>query len=207
MLKPITFVYISLFAFLAVSCKNETEATKPSEVKNNTTEITQIPVKRAAKKDLTPEDIAMLKSVMSRVMTDAELKKFASYAVSAGLADKLSNDKGPFTVFALSNTAIESMSAEKKKFYANPENLSKLEEMLKSYIVTGNLDNETLLRDIGKKKKLSLKTLSGKTLIASKSGESIVISDEKDGKAKVINKGTEASNGVVYVIDAVLNSN
>lgn len=207
MLKPITFFYILLFGFLTVSCKNEAQDNKNLDVPNSANETTQTPLKRAPKKDLTPEDIAMLKSVMSRVMSDAQLKKFASYVVTAELANQLSNDEGPFTIFAPSNQAIELLTAERKKFYADPENKSKLDELLKSHIVVGNLDREALLQNIKENGKAKLKTLAGNTLTASKSGEAILITDGKKGSATVINNGTEASNGIVYVIDSVLNAN
>jgi len=205
--KPITFLYISLFALLAISCKNEAKNTNTSEVENINTEITQTPVKRAAKKDLSPEDVAMLKSVMSRVMYENKLKKFTSYIVTAELTNQLANEEGPFTVFAPSNASFESLPAEKVKFYANPENRSELEEMLKSHIVVGKMDNETLLQNVRKNGKTKLKTLAGNTITASQSGEVLTITDAKGGKATILNNGTEASNGVVYMVDGVLNAN
>jgi uncharacterized surface protein with fasciclin (FAS1) repeats len=196
-----------MIAILTVSCKNDTEEHKNVDAEKATTQIAPAtPVKRAAKKDLTPEDIAELKSVMVRVMTEAKLKKFASYLVTAELTDQLTG-AGPFTVFGPTNAALESMAAEKTLFYSNPENKAKLEEMLKSYIVTEKINKESLLQAIDKSGKAKLKTLAGTTLTATKSGEGIVISDGKSGKATVISGGVEASNGVVYIVDGLLNSN
>ncbi|MEH6765662.1 MAG: fasciclin domain-containing protein [Aequorivita antarctica] len=165
------------------------------------------PVKRAPKKDLTPEDIALIKSVMSRIMTEPQLKQYASYLVTAGMGTMLSEDKGPYTVFAPSTIALESFTGEKKKFYATPDNKPKLEEMLKSYIVQGKMDKETLLQTINKSGKAKFKTLAGVTLTATKSGEDIVISDGKGANAKVVKGSIEGSNGVVYVLDGLLNAN
>ncbi|MCG2418142.1 fasciclin domain-containing protein [Aequorivita sp. F47161] len=207
MLKPITFLSIFMIALLAVSCKNDTPKDKNIDAEKPTTQIAPAtPVKRAAKKDLTPEDIAELKSVMVRVMTEAKLKKFASYLVTAELTNKLTGE-GPFTVFAPTNAALEAMGAEKTLFYSNTENRAKLVEMLKTHIVTRKVDKETLLQAIDKSGKVNLETLAGTTLTATKSGEDIVISDAKSGKASVLNNGVEASNGVMFMINGVLGTN
>jgi len=204
--KPFSFLLISMFALLAFSCKNETNNAQKVEIESAVVDTVQKPpVKRAPKKDLTPEDIAVIKSVMARIMNEPQLKKYASYLVTADMGTMLSEDKGPYTVFAPSTTAFEFFTAEKKKFYATPDNKTKLEEMLKSYIVQGKMDKETLLQTISKSGKAKLKTLAGVTLTATKSGEDIIISDRKGVKVKVVKGSIEGSNGVVYVVDGLLN--
>ncbi|MCB0465107.1 MAG: fasciclin domain-containing protein [Aequorivita sp.] len=206
--KPFTFLIISMFAILAFSCKNETKDAKKVEANSAVIDtLHEPPVKRAPKKDLTPEDIAVIKSVMARIMTEPQLKKYASYLVTSGIGTTLLEDKGPFTVFAPSTTVLESLTTEKKRFYSMPDNKPKLAEMLKSYIVEGKFDKDTLLQTINKSGRVKLKTLSGITLTATKSGEDIIISDKKGAKAKVVKGSIESSNGTVYVVDGLLNSN
>lgn len=205
MQKPITFFALMMIFCLGISCKNESNSDKEIE---ETTEIAEKPiVKRAEKKNLTPEDIEKINSVMARISVEPELKKFASYTVSGGLTDLLANNKGPFTVFAPSNAALESLTIEKRNFYSNPDNKGKLEEFLKSHITEGSMDTETLLQTINKSGKASLKTLNGNTITATKIGENIVISDGKGGKAKIVKGSIVGSNGVIYVIDGLLNLN
>lgn len=195
-----------MFSLLAVSCKNE--AKKEEAVKTPTVVISEKPpVKRAPKKELTPKDVEMVNSVMARIMATPETKKYASYLVTAEMVTTLSEDKGPFTVFAPTTTALESLTAEKKKFYAIAENRPKLVEMLQSYIVKGKMDKETLMQTINKNGKAKLKTLAGVTLTATKVDESIVISDGKGAKVTVTKGSIDASNGVVYVVDGLLNAN
>lgn len=194
-----------MIGFLAISCKNDP---KKEEITSNTEKVAEkTPVKRAKKKDLTPEDIAMINSVMARIMVEPELKRFASYTVTANLADLLYNTEGPFTVFAPSNAALESLTKEKQNFYSNPENKAKLDELLKSHIVEGHFNQETLMQTINKSGRAKLKTLEGITLTATKSAEDIIISDGKGVKAKVLKGSIEGSNGTVYVVDGVLNVN
>src|SRR5690606_1127723 len=201
MQKHFTFLLISIFSLLIISCKNET---KTEEAENSAPEIVQ---KRAQKKVLTQEDIEELNSLMYQIVTTSEVKNFASHAVTAELADLLSKQKGPFMVFAPKNTAFESLSAEKKKFYSMPENKTKLQEMLKSHIVEGNMNEEALREAIKKSGKAKLNTLAGIPLSASKSGDDIIISDGKGGKAKLEKNVYETSNGVLYIVDGVLNAN
>lgn len=208
MLKPITLLFISMFALLTFSCKNETQDAEKMQTESAVIDsIPKKPAKRAPKKNLTPADIAMLKSVMARIMNEPQLKKLASYIVTADLGNQLSSEEGPFTVFGPTNTAFESLNAEKKLFYSSPENSAKLIDMLKSHIVVGKMDKETMLKTINKNGKAKLKTLASTTLTATKSGDDIVISDGKGANAKVIKGSVESSNGVVYVIDGVLNAN
>ncbi len=204
MQKLFTILLISIFTFLFVSCKNEINTDK---TENTNAEITDKPSKRAQKRELTQADIAEINSVMSRVMSNPSLQKFASYLVTADLANMLSAEEGPYTVFAPSSSALESFTVEKKKFYANPENKAKLEEMLKSHIVEGIMDNQNLLKAINKSGKTKLQTLAGVTLTASKVGDDIVIADGKGGKATIVNDGVTGSNGVVFVVDGVMNAN
>lgn len=208
MLKPRIFFFISILAFSLFSCKNEIKDTENVEVESGVVDtVKKAPVKRAAKKDLTQEDRTLLKSLMSRIMKEPNLKMFASYIVSADLTNKLSNEEGPFTVFAPSNSVLESLTSEKKRFYSNPENKAELVEMLKSHIVEGKLDKGSLLQAIGKSGRTNLKTLAGITLTATKSGDDIFLTDGKNMNLKVVKGSIESSNGVVYIVDNVLNAN
>ncbi|MAB38139.1 MAG: hypothetical protein CL528_09275 [Aequorivita sp.] len=208
MLKPTSFLILSIIVLLNFSCKNDTQNSDKIESENVAVDtVSELPRNRAAKKDLTPQDIAVIKSVMARVMNDGYLKRFASYLVTAELTDLLSNEDGPFTVFGPTDAAIESLSAEKRKFYSNPENKAQLIEMLKSHIVVGNFDKTTLMQTIDKGGKAKLKTLAGITLMVTKSGEELIVADGKGATAKVIKGSVEGSNGSVYVVDALLNAN
>lgn len=205
MLKPTRFLIITIVALLVFSCKNNSQdasnATPEIAVSDSLTESME---HRAPKKDLTPQDIAVIKSVMARVMNDGFLKRFSSYLVTAELTAMLSNDPGPFTVFGPTDTAIESLAAEKRDFYANPENRAQLTAMVKAHIVAGNYDKTALLRSVDKSGKAQLKTMAGTTLTITKSGDDLVVSNGKGATATIIKGSLEGSNGSVYVVDAML---
>jgi uncharacterized surface protein with fasciclin (FAS1) repeats len=205
MLKTFPFLFIAMLVLAAISCKEEP---KNTSLKAEEIEISKkSPIKKAPKKELTPEDIEEINSVMSRIMKTGQLETFASYTVNAGLAETLFNEKGPVTIFAPSNAAIDSLSVEKKNFYTMTDNRPALKNMLNAHIVEGNWSKDVLNEAINKSGKVKLKSKAGTTLTASKSGEAIVIANEKGKKATVINGSIKGSNGELYVIDAVLNEN
>ena len=199
MRKAATFLMISLLALLIVSCKNETNEDTPiSEISES---LAPPPIK---KKDLTPEQMERLSSVMSQLMLDDEFKKFASYSVTAGITEMLSNEKGPFTVFAPINRAFENVAPESKSYYSNQINRKSLEEMLKSHIVQGMINTTKLNESIGKSGKTTLKTMAGTTLTITRVGENLLVSSDGGGKGTILGSEIPGSNGVVYAVDGVL---
>ena len=199
MRKTFTFLLLVVFSILVFSCKNEV---KPE---SSNAEISEKPApKSVKKKDLTPEEMERLTSVMSQLMLNPDSKKFASYCVTAGLTEMLSNEKGPFTIFAPANSAFESLSPEKSAFYTEQSNKASLVEMLKSHIVEGLINKDALTQAMSKTGKTTLKTLAGTTLTISKSGENLVVSTKDNGQGQILKSDILGSNGVVYIGDGVL---
>lgn len=205
MQKLLPLIFVFLFIFLAASCKNENQEVNSLESVNTTNEeIQKSELNRAPKKALTPEDVAISKSVMSQIMNERDLKRFASLIVTAEMATQLTKDGGIYTVFGPSNTAIDSLAIKNNKFYSKQENLDKLKDLLRSHIVEGEYSRESLSESISKSGKLKLKTLSGTSLTLTKVNDKIIISDNKGMKVNVLKGGEKGSNGTSYVIDGVL---
>ena len=111
---------------------------------------------------------------------------------AAELVDALSN-AGPFTVFAPTNAAFDKLPAGTVEGLLKPEKKEDLKDILQYHVSVGVL-KEDMLQD-------------GQT-IGQVNGSNITIS-KKDGKMMI--NGTAnvlatipASNGIIYVIDAVL---
>lgn len=205
MQKLLPLIFVFLFIFLAASCKNENQEVNSFESVNTTNEeIQKSELNRAPKKALTPEDVAISKSVMSQIMNERDLKRFASLIVTAEMATQLTKDGGVYTVFGPSNTAIDSLAIKNNKFYSKQENLDKLKDLLRSHIVEGEYSRESLSESISKSGKLKLKTLSGTSLTLTKVDDKIIISDNKGMKVNVLKGGEKGSNGTSYVIEGVL---
>ncbi|WP_313111332.1 fasciclin domain-containing protein [Aequorivita sediminis] len=205
MQKLLSLIIVFLLIFLAASCKNENQENNSSKSDNTKNEeVQKSELYRAPKKALTAEDVAISKSVMSQIMNERNLKRFASLIVTAEMATQLTKNDENYTVFGPSNTALDSLADKNNKFYSKQENLDKLKDLLKSHIVEGVHSKESLSESIGKSGKLKLKTLSGTSLTLTKVDDKIIISDNKGVKVKVLQGGEEGSSGTSYVIGGVL---
>lgn len=192
---------VAFMAFL-VSCKNENTKTAETEV-TETEESVSIPEKKV----LTQEEKDAVNSVMTKVMLTPELKTFSSTLVSGELTEMLAKQKGPFTILAPSSEAFAAVEKETFNALTNPENKEQLQTLLKGHIVEGSMDSAQLVQAIKKDGNHKITTLAGTTLTATMKGSDIVISDANGSKAVVGKSDISGSNGVVHVLDKVLNVN
>jgi len=197
-LKPL--LSICILASITFACKNDTK--ESVKVEEDIVKTAPEKVKKV-KKELTVAEKEQLNSVMSKLMVTVETKNFASALVSSGLTDMLSKKKGPYTVFAPSNIAFDSIANEKKREILDPKNKETLSNLLKNHIVEGQVDSSALLQK-SKGSSNSFKTLGGSALIIKKQGSDLVIIDANGAKAVLGKSDINGSNGVVHVIDKVL---
>lgn len=107
----------------------------------------------------------------------------------AGLTETLKTG-GPFTVFAPTNTAFETVPAKVMDDLAkHPE---KLKDVLTYHVIAG----KTMSSDV---KNSDVKTLNGASVAISKAGDFVTIES-----AAVTTADIAATNGVVHLVDAVL---
>jgi uncharacterized surface protein with fasciclin (FAS1) repeats len=126
---------------------------------------------------------------------------------AAGLVETLQG-KGPFTVFAPTNSAFDMLPAGTVDTLVKPENKAMLTKILTYHVVAGNMDSKKIMKTIKKGNgKAMLKTVSGGMLTATMEGNELILSDEKGGKSKVTIANVKQSNGVIHVVDTVLMPN
>ncbi|MDE3104354.1 MAG: fasciclin domain-containing protein [Acidobacteriota bacterium] len=126
---------------------------------------------------------------------------------AAGLVDTL-NSAGPFTVFAPTNDAFAKLPAGTVETLVKPENHDTLVKILTYHVVPGRISAKQLAAMIKKGHgKATLKTVQGEELIATRSGDTIMLTDAKGGMATVTTADVFQSNGVIHVIDTVLMPN
>ena len=83
-----------------------------------------------------------------------------------------------------------------------------LTKILTYHVVAGKYDSRKLMKLIEKGNgTASLKTVSGGTLMAMMSGNSIVLRDEKGTTSNVSIADVRQSNGVIHVVDTVVMPN
>jgi len=193
------FRFLCLFGLTLVlfSCKNDPK---------NETGVE--PLKENAKPDkkvLTEKEKKRITSIMTKTMSTIELKSFASFIVTTGLADKLLNEEGPFTIIAPSNDAFSKVDAQEMKSWLNPSNREQLIKLVKNHIVSGNLTSATLVQNIkAANGSYKIVSLSGSSYIASLDGTNIIITDSKGVKAVIGKSDIIGSNGILHVLDTVL---
>ena len=107
--------------------------------------------------------------------------------------DQVLSGKGPFTVFAPTDTAFGKLDKGVMENLLKPENKTKLTDLLNHHVVAGKISFKDL-KD-GEK----LKTVNGKDLVV----------HVKDGNAsiegaKIQGHDVEASNGVIHSLDTVM---
>ncbi|MEP6922218.1 MAG: fasciclin domain-containing protein [bacterium] len=144
------------------------------------------------------------KDIVDNAVNSKDHTTLVAAVKAAGLVDTLKGP-GPFTVFAPTNEAFDKLPAGTVDTLVKPENKAKLTKILTYHVVAGDQDAASIMMAIeAGKGKASFKTVSGGTLTASKSGNDLVLTDEKGGSARVTIADVHQSNGVIHVIDTVL---
>ncbi|MDQ3322214.1 MAG: fasciclin domain-containing protein [Acidobacteriota bacterium] len=147
------------------------------------------------------------KNIVENAVNSKDHTTLVAAVKAAGLVETLQG-KGPFTVFAPTNSAFDMLPAGTVDTVLRPENKSMLTKVLTYHVVAGNMNSKKLMKAIKKGNgKATLTTVSGDTLTASMSGDRIMLMDEKGGTATVSIANVKQSNGVIHVIDHVLMPN
>ncbi len=123
---------------------------------------------------------------------------------AANLVETLKSE-GPFTVFAPTNAAFGKLPNGTVDNLLKPESKDALVGILTYHVVAGKLDAAAVLKAIKDGKgKAVLTTVNGAKLTATLSGKSVILTDAKGGKSKVLVTDLMGSNGIVHVVDSVL---
>jgi len=174
------YLYVLLIGLLAISCGQQSASTE------NTT-VAQAPGagQSAVKDDTSEPDVVRIAVSSPDHTTLVTALKTAEYV------DALSN-AGPFTVFAPTNAAFDKLPAGTVENLLKPENKPTLQNILEYHVYVGAIREDYVQDGM----KLNQVNLDNVTL------------NKKDGKITVNGANVlgivKASNGIVYVIDAVL---
>ncbi len=147
---------------------------------------------------------AQTKDVVDIAISSKDHTTLVAAVKAADLVTTLKG-KGPFTVFAPTNTAFGNLPKGTVENLLKPEQKKALTGILTYHVVAGNLDAATVVAAIKEGKgKAVLTTVNGEKLTASLDGKKVILTDAKGGKATVTATDLKGSNGVIHVIDAVL---
>jgi|694.fasta_scaffold70304_2 uncharacterized surface protein with fasciclin (FAS1) repeats len=130
-------------------------------------------------------------NIVDLVSSDPSLSLLKKALEAADLAPLLGGS-GPFTLFAPNDTAFAKLSPNALEDLFRPENKKQLIEILKFHIVPGKINPAHL-------KTMKLKTIEGKTLEIKANSQGVFVNN-----GKVIEDEIDTSNGIIYVIDSIL---
>lgn len=175
-------MYALMVAAALSSCNNSSESSSAS----STEEASPAAGQSAVQDDQSQKDVVKVAAGSPDHTTLVTAVKAAEYV------DVLSN-AGPFTVFAPTNAAFDKLPAGTVDGLLKPEAKNDLRNILEYHVTTSALKEE-YLKD-------------GMT-IGMVNGGSVKVTKGEDGKIKIndanVLGAVPASNGMVYVLDAVL---
>jgi uncharacterized surface protein with fasciclin (FAS1) repeats len=137
------------------------------------------------------------KNIIQNAVNSKDHTTLVAAVKAAGLVETLEG-KGPFTVFAPTNTAFGKLPAGTVDTLVKPESKATLTKILTYHVVPGKLEADSLTD--GKK----LKTAEGEQLTVKHQDGKIWIVDAKGGSSMVTIANVNQSNGVIHVVDTVL---
>lgn len=145
------------------------------------------------------------KDIIDNAVNSPDHTTLVAAVKAAGLVDTLKG-KGPFTVFAPTNSAFGMLPAGTVDNLLMAENNTQLSKVLNYHVIAGKFDYMALSRLIrAGSGSTVLTTVAGGKLVATMNGEhNIVIKDENDGIASISTYDLRQSNGIIHVITKVL---
>ena len=190
MKTKILIILLADFAFSFTSC----EDTKKKEEEK--AKMEQQEAERQAEMAAEEERMEMeSNSIAAKAMETDSLSTLVSALQNADLADTFTEDEGPYTVFAPTNSAFEKVDEATMDELMMSENQDQLATVLKYHVV----DDEITASDLSQmiedgEGEASISTMDGAELKVMMEGDNIVLQDED----------IEASNGMVHLIDGVV---
>ena len=143
-------------------------------------------------------------NIVGVASSNADFSTLVTAVGAAELVETLSGE-GPFTVFAPTNDAFNKLPAGTVETLLKAENKDKLTSVLTYHVVAGSLNATAVLKAIKDGGgSVTLKTVSGGSLVASVKAGKVILTDEKGGVATVVATDLGASNGLIHVIDTVV---
>jgi uncharacterized surface protein with fasciclin (FAS1) repeats len=147
------------------------------------------------------------KNIVENAINSKDHTTLVAAVKAAGLVDTLEGT-GPFTVFAPTNEAFAKLPAGTVDTLLKPENKATLVKILTYHVLPGKYTAAKLKKEVMKDGgTASIKTVEGDALTFTMDGADLVVKDEKGMTAHITVANVMQSNGVIHVIDTVLQPN
>lgn len=132
--------------------------------------------------------------VITLARMDENLSTFVQLVEEAGLAESFNFDE-PITLFAPTNEAFQSLSPERYEYLTNPDNRGELVKVLQAHIIPSEVSSTAFANN---------------QRIVDAEGNEIPVDTEMHGTqvfiggAEIIRSDIEASNGIIHVVNGVI---
>ena len=152
-----------------------------------------------------PATVAERRNTIGEALSgSADHSAFLQALQTGGLAETL-RGAGPYTVFAPTNAAFGTLPTESRADPAATEPRERLVRLLSNHIVPGTVTEADLRRALDRGQgRAELATMSGENLSLSLDGDTILIGNGGETRARLTRADQIHSNGVSHGVDAVL---
>jgi uncharacterized surface protein with fasciclin (FAS1) repeats len=144
------------------------------------------------------------KTIVENAVNSKDHSTLVAAVKAAGLVDTLSGP-GPFTVFAPTNAAFAKLPPGTVETLVQPQNKATLTSILTYHVVPGTLTARDLVAMVKQGGgEAQIKTVQGTPLVVQTKGKKVYVTDAKGNTATVTIANVMQSNGVIHVVNAVL---
>ena len=144
------------------------------------------------------------KTIVENAVNSKDHTTLVAAVKAAGLVDTLSGP-GPFTVFAPTNAAFAKLPPGTVETLVQPQNKATLTSILTYHVVPGTLTARDLVAMVKQGGgEAQIKTVQGTPLVVQTKGKKAYVTDAKGNTATVTIANVMQSNGVIHVVNAVL---
>ncbi len=140
-----------------------------------------------------------LSDIVDTAIAAGNFNTLVAAVQAAGLEQTL-RGPGPFTVFAPTDDAFDALPPGTVDFLLQPENIDILTDILTYHVYNGNLSASDVIDRDG----MSFVMLNGGLLNVDVVGGSVVLNQDGGRPATITTTDVTASNGVIHIIDKVL---
>jgi uncharacterized surface protein with fasciclin (FAS1) repeats len=137
--------------------------------------------------------VAAAADIVETAQEAGSFQTLLTAAEAAGLVDTLKSE-GPFTVFAPTDEAFAKLPEGTVESLLKPENQDQLKAILTYHVVPG----KTMSSDLAGKQ-VEVESVEGSAIPIDAAGDNVMVGD-----ATVTQADVEADNGVIHVIDEVI---
>ncbi|MHA7056249.1 fasciclin domain-containing protein [Aquimarina sp. M1] len=161
-------------------------------------------VEEETAKEVTQEKNGQTPTIVGVAAANKNFSTLVAAVKAAGLVETLNSD-GPFTVFAPVNEAFAKLPNGTVDSLLKTESKETLTSILTYHVVSGKFMATDVIKAIKDGDgTFTITTVQGGKLTASLDGDSVILTDTKGGKSKIILTDVDASNGVIHAIDTVV---